>query len=208
MSPEAAEPDSGGDATHVAGGTRVSDVVRDVVALVAPEELLLVDGLAGLDDEAALRRLGRRNGRREPLGFGLGEVAALVTPVVWLALDEAARRIGGAAVEGAAQGARAVLRKVLRRPPAAVPLPELTRDQLTEVHRRVIETAVQRGLGEERALLIADAVVARLALAAPESGTGEPGGPGGPGGPGDPGGPDDPTGPDGHDGGGAAARAR
>ncbi|MEV6036511.1 hypothetical protein AB0L65_35525 [Nonomuraea sp. NPDC052116] len=33
--------------------------------------------------------------RRQTLGFGLGEVAALVTPVVWLAVDHAAQRIVG-----------------------------------------------------------------------------------------------------------------
>ncbi|WP_432932771.1 hypothetical protein ACQPZZ_15860 [Microbispora sp. CA-135349] len=87
------------------------DVVRDVVAEIAPEELVLVDGLAGLDPDAVIRRLGRRGGRREPLGFGLGEVAALVTPVVWLVVEEGARRIGSAAGEGAAKGTKAVLRQ-------------------------------------------------------------------------------------------------
>lgn len=157
---------SNGGSTHRAMATTVVDVVRDVVAKVAPEELPLVDGLAGLDDDAVVRRLSRRGNRREPLGFGLGEIAALVTPVVWLVVDEAARQVGSAAVNDAAKRTKAVLRKLFRRPAAAVVVPDLTREQLAEVRQRVIETAVDHGLGESRARLIADAVTGRLALAA------------------------------------------
>ncbi|MFF4191002.1 hypothetical protein [Nonomuraea sp. NPDC001831] len=167
MNPGTASPGNGGP-TSRAATTRVRDVVRDVVAATAPEELLLVDGLAGLDDGLVIRRLGRRGTRREPLGFGLGEIAALVTPVVWLVIDEAARRAGTAAVDGAAARTKTVLRKVFRRPAAAVFVPDLSRDELAQVHRRVLETAVEHGLDDSRARLIADAVVGRLALAAPE----------------------------------------
>ncbi|MEV6040775.1 hypothetical protein AB0L65_57385 [Nonomuraea sp. NPDC052116] len=153
------------------------DVVRDVVAEIAPQELLLVDGLARLDDDAVIQRLGRRGSRREPLGFGLGEIAALVTPVVWLMVDEAARRVGNVAVDGAAARTRAVLRKIFRRSAAAVFVPDLTREELAEVHQRVVETAVEHGLGDSRARLIADAVVGRLALAAPGDDAQEPDGP-------------------------------
>ncbi|GHG58611.1 hypothetical protein [Streptomyces griseocarneus] len=152
------------------------DVVRDVVAQVAPEELPLVEALARFDDASVVRRLARRGGRREPLGFGLGEIAAMVAPVVWLVVDEAARQLAGAVASRAATGTRTVMRRVLRRPAAPVTVPELTREQLAEIHRRVVESAVQRGLGDKRATAIADAVVTRLALTAP----GAPGAPGAP----------------------------
>src|SRR5437879_4790292 len=77
---------SSGRKTDMTGQVRVRDVVREVVAEIAPTELALVDGLAQFDDATAVRRLRPRGGRREPLGFGLGEILALVTPVVWLAL--------------------------------------------------------------------------------------------------------------------------
>ncbi|MEV0411465.1 hypothetical protein AB0I68_11845 [Streptomyces sp. NPDC050448] len=189
-----------GGRTVTSDGTRVRDVVRDVVAEVAPEELPLVAGLAGFDDATAVRRLGGRGRRRETLGFGLGEVAALVTPVVWLAVDQAAQRIAGAAVDGAASGARSALRKLLRRPAEAVTVPPLTREQLAEVRKSVLETAAQRGLEEVRALTIADAVVARLALAGPEDSGPEPTGPDSPTGPTGPTGPDSQDGPDSPDG--------
>ncbi|MFD5121196.1 hypothetical protein [Streptomyces sp. NPDC058385] len=62
------------------------DVVRDVVVQVAPDEIVLVEGLLLLDDASAVRRLSGR-GRQEPLGFGLAEAAALVTPVVRLVVN-------------------------------------------------------------------------------------------------------------------------
>lgn len=168
-----------------AGGHRVRDVVRDVVAEVAPEEQPLVAGLLRFDDATVVRRLSGRGRRHEPLGFGLGEVAALVTPVVWLAVNQTAQRVVGAALDGAAGRARGALRRLSRRPPETVTVPPLSREQLAMVRQLVLEVAAELHLDEERARAVADAVVARLALAGPESG--------GRGGPADPAGPDDST---------------
>ncbi|MET8546028.1 hypothetical protein ABZW03_36165, partial [Kitasatospora sp. NPDC004799] len=155
-----------GDREAATGGARVRDVVRDVVAESAAEELPLVGWLTRFDDASAVRRLAGRS-RSEPLGFGLGEVAALVTPVVWLALDQVGQRLAGAAVDGAARGLRAGLRKVFRKGSEPVTIPPLTREQLVEVRQSVLESAAQRGMAEDRASAIADAVVARLVLAGP-----------------------------------------
>ncbi|MER7988038.1 hypothetical protein ABTY53_21000 [Streptomyces noursei] len=123
-----------------------------------------MDALAGFDDVTVLQRLRRRSRRPEPLGFGLDEVAVLVTPVVWLVVDQAAKRIADSAVDGASKGAKAVLRKALRRPTASVVVPPLTPAQLGEVRRAVLEMAARRGLAQKRAMAVADAVVARLAV--------------------------------------------
>ncbi|WP_229346880.1 hypothetical protein [Streptomyces sp. UNOB3_S3] len=166
----------GSGATPYDGVTvRVRDVVHDVVAEVAPEELPLVAALVRFDDATVVRRLGRTGGRREPLGFGLGEVVAMAAPVVWLVLDEAGRRMADAVVDAVATRSRAVLRRVLRRPSAPVSLPAaLTPEQLAQIRRRVVETALTRGLGERRAQAIADAVVARLVLPDTEGGAPDP----------------------------------
>lgn len=155
---------SRGGHTGATVGVWVRDVVREVVTETAPEELLLMNDLARFDDAAVVRRLRRRGGRREPLGFGLSEIAALVTPVVWLVLDQMAKKAAGTAVDGMATGAKAVLHAVFRRKSAPVAIPPLTPGQLAEVRKRVLETAAHRGLEQERATAIADAVVARLAL--------------------------------------------
>ncbi|MGI8306004.1 hypothetical protein [Saccharopolyspora hattusasensis] len=150
--------------TDASGGARVRDVVHDVVAEVASDELPLVAGLARSDDATVVRRLSRWGQRREPLGFGLAEIAAMVTPVVWLAVDEVAQRLAGAAVDGAAKGAKGLLGKIFRRKKTPAVVPPLAPEQLAEVRQRVLELAAQRGLEPEHAITIADAVVARLAL--------------------------------------------
>ncbi|MEU5863592.1 hypothetical protein ABZ815_20645 [Nonomuraea sp. NPDC047529] len=158
---DATQAQSGGN-TRSKGPSRVFDIVRDVVAEIAPEELVLVDGLAGLDHNAVRRMLGGRGGQREPLGFALG---ALVTPIVWLGVDEPARRIASAA-ENAARGTKAILRKFMRRPAVDSVMPELTRKQLAEIHQQILRTALTHGLEDGRARQVADAVTGRLALVA------------------------------------------
>lgn len=148
---------------------RVRDVVRDVVAEVAPEESSVIAGLAQFDDAAVVRLLGRKGSRREQLGFGPGEIAVVVTPVVWLVVDQAARQIGSAAADGATVGARSLLRRVLRRRSAEVTVPSLTPDQLVEVHRQVLDAATGRGFERERAEVLADAVMARLMLSSAQA---------------------------------------
>ncbi|MFI9625863.1 hypothetical protein [Streptomyces sp. NPDC052042] len=149
---------------------RVRDLVRDVVTEVAPEELPLMAGLAGFDDVRAVRRLGERDRRQETLGFGLGEVAALVTPVVWLAVDQAAQQIVGTWVNNGISRTGIALRRLLRRPVSEpVAIPPLTREQLVLVRESVLTMAAQRGLESERAAVIADAVVTRLVLVETEA---------------------------------------
>ncbi|MFD5813992.1 hypothetical protein [Streptomyces sp. NPDC127038] len=159
----------------------VRDVVHDVVAQVAREELPLVEGLARFDDDTVGRRLGHREGQRpEPLGFGSDEVTALVTGVVWLTLDQTVRQLGERTADGVVRGAGGLLRRVLRRHTEPATVPPLTPEQLAEVRQRVLEVAARRGLGRERAETVADAVVARLALgtaqAEPPAPQGESGG--------------------------------
>ena len=157
---------------------RVRDLVREVVAGLAPSELPLVDGLFTLDDATAVRRLTGEEQRREPLGFGVGEIAVLITPVVWLALDQAARRFVDIALDNGTRKSTALLRRLFRRRQAPVTMPPLTREQVAEVRRLVLEAAAQRGLPEPRATEIANAVVAGRVLAEPDTpGDDGPGGP-------------------------------
>ncbi|MET8765645.1 hypothetical protein [Streptomyces sp. NPDC004658] len=142
------------------------DVVRDVVGELAPHELILLDALLLVDDDTALRRLARGR-HRDPLGFGLGEAATLLTPVVWMALDEAARQMVSATVASAGRRARPWLRRIRRRPAQPVQsrlLPPLTSEQLEAVRSRVAELAVESGLEREAAEALAERVVARLVL--------------------------------------------
>ncbi|MFJ9678034.1 hypothetical protein ACIRP2_08260 [Streptomyces sp. NPDC101194] len=158
-----------GSETHPSQGRPVRDLVREVVTKLATDELPLLEGLLELDDATAVRRLNGHGQRREPLGFGVGEIAVLVTPVAWLALDQAARRIGDIAMERASRESVGALRRLFRRSRPPVMVPPLTREQLAEVKRLVLETAEQRGLAAAQASEVANAVVAGLILADPSS---------------------------------------
>jgi hypothetical protein len=148
--------------------TTVRAVVRDVVAAVAAEELPLVDELARFDDDTVVGRLVSKRERADPLGFGWGEIAALVTPVVWLTVDQAARRIGTAAGNGAATGMKAVWHRVRGRHAAPRTIVPLTGEQLAQVHEQITTAAARKGLSARRATEIADAVVTRLAVVKPD----------------------------------------
>ncbi|MEU9304793.1 hypothetical protein [Streptomyces sp. NPDC048269] len=155
-----------------AGHQLVRDLVRSAVTELAPEELPLLAGLQRFDDATVVRRPSGRGRRREPLGFGAGEVAVLVTPVVWLVLDQVGQRMVNAALDRTGARVTAALRRLLRRPAAPVTVAPLTREQLAEVRALVCSSAVQRGLSAGRAEVIADAVVTRLTLADAPGGEG------------------------------------
>lgn len=142
----------------------VREVVHDVVADVAPEELPVLAGLDGLDDDEALRRLTRRRRTREPLGFGLNEVATLATAIAWVAVQESVKRIIDPAADGVSRKVGARLRRLFHRPSASTTLPDLTREQLADIRQRVLELAEQYGVDAERATVLADRVVAQLVL--------------------------------------------
>ncbi|WP_229402550.1 hypothetical protein [Micromonospora okii] len=151
----------------------VRDVVRAVVTEAAPRELPLVDGLATYDDETVVRLLRRTGSRREPLGFGWGEAVGLLTPVVWLVLDQVAQRLAGKAVDTTTSRARGLLRRFARGRRAPADIPSLTADELAALRAEVLDLFTRRGLDARAAAELTDTVVRRLGPPADE-------GPGGP----------------------------
>jgi hypothetical protein len=142
----------------------IADVVRDIVAVEAPAELPVVEGLRRLGDDRAVRRLARRRRRREPLGFGLGEVVTLVTPVLWIALDEAVRRGAGDMADGLLALALRLLRRVFRRPAPLRRVEPFTQGQLQFLRRRARELALEYGHERKDAEALAERLVARIVL--------------------------------------------
>ncbi|MEU5211804.1 hypothetical protein [Streptomyces sp. NPDC020742] len=149
----------------------VRQVIKDVVAETAPEELPLLAGLEPLDDTAIDRVLGQRARTREPLGFGLDTVVALVTPVLWTVLSDVARQ----ELQTAASGGLARLKQRLRRhrrprqDEAALTLPPLDRVQAQHVRELVLARCTAAGIDDTRAAAIADGVTVRLLLDEPRS---------------------------------------
>lgn len=144
----------------------VRQVVRDVVAETADEELPLIEGMRDLDDAAVDHALMRRGRSREPLGFGLEMTVALITPVLWAVLAELAKQTLTKVTEGAAPRLQSRVRGLLRRSRDTTPLhlPPLSQEQIVHVREAVLERCTAAGVEGTRALAVADGVAARLAL--------------------------------------------
>jgi hypothetical protein len=143
------------------------ELVRDVVADAAPEELPLIAALDKLSDARVSHRLARGKRRRDPLGFGVGEAVVLMTPIVWTAVQAVVNRVTDSATDSLLRKTHNTLLRLLRRRERPTPLPRFDERQLAEVHRRILEKASAVGLAQKRATMLADGVVARLALAVP-----------------------------------------
>ncbi len=137
---------------------RISALVRAVVERAAPEELPMVDGLSVADDETIVARLTRRPSRDERLGFGVDDVTVLLTPVLYIVLDEALRKIVGDSLGGLGRRLRRISRR--RR---TTPVLDLSPQQITEIAARVTEVARERGVPEEKVERVAEAVAEVLA---------------------------------------------
>ncbi|MGC0318179.1 hypothetical protein [Kitasatospora acidiphila] len=131
----------------------------------------MVEGLLRYSDAEVLARLRRRRQGRDPLGFGIAEVAPLVAPLLWLTLDGARKKLADALVDGAARGSASLWRRLLQRKSKPDVIPALTREQQAMVKQMVLDAAAEAGLSTQKAKRIADGVVAGLALAEPRTTT-------------------------------------
>ncbi|MFC4334176.1 hypothetical protein [Salininema proteolyticum] len=140
----------------------IYDVVRDVVADTAPEELPVVQGLGELREAAVSRRLRRAAPRREPLGFGIGEIAVLIAPVVWVVVEHAAKGATDSLLDRAGKWIGSLFRR------SRTPVPGFTKEQLAEIYQAFLDEARRRKVPDESAIAAADALVRRLAEAPPD----------------------------------------
>jgi hypothetical protein len=151
----------------------VRDLAKKLLRQTAPEELPLLRPASEryfADPEKALRE---RREQQEVLGFGAEAVVALLTPIVLSVatdvLTEFATEIGKVAGSKGVSAIRAALRRLFRLEPASdqaapVEIPPITREQLIMVRQSAFDRAVMLDLPEEKAGLLADAVVGSLAI--------------------------------------------
>lgn len=147
------------------------EAVRGVVAEFAPEELPTFSAVGGLAPGEALRRLANGRRRGDGLEFGVGEAIVVVTPVLCAAIQQVADQAATAAADSLyariVAWVRARRRKRTGDPAApAAPTPRFGAAELVAVRREVVERAVRTGMHPDRAELLADSVVGRLALMA------------------------------------------
>jgi hypothetical protein len=141
------------------------------VRKIAPEELPSFDVVAAPyleNPRQAERRL--RQAHDDPLGFGLGDIVAMATPVIALVsgsvITAVSDSVGRAVRDGTTNAVRKAWRKVRGKPvpPLELPSTQLTAAQLAEVRQIALERALSLGMKRQKAEALADAVVAALVL--------------------------------------------
>lgn len=149
----------------------VTQVARDLVAGVAPEELPLFGVTSAVyleDPKGALKASGERE---EMLGFGVGEAVVLLTPIALAVSADVLRYLRDQMSKSMASQASGVIddlvSRLFKRVRAEKPNddhpPPLSREQLVEVRRLAFEKARAMRLSKERADLLADSMVGSLA---------------------------------------------
>lgn len=162
-----ADSGTGTDDGRPRGG--IFEVVLEVVMRVAPEEQPALRALAGLPQDRIGQVLAHGTRRDDPLGFGMGEVAVVVTPIVWATVQQVVNQAATSAVDGAGSRIRAWVRRRLHRDGrTTAPLPHFDPAQLDTVRSLVLEQAARAGMDHDRAELLAFRLVERLS--ASESG--------------------------------------
>lgn len=160
--------------TDIENKELIHELARDVITQIAPQELPLFRAHSEAYFKDPQNALQSQSAKDELLGFGVGEAVVLLTPIALATLNEVVMFVGGevkksAQGEGAAwiQQAIKALFKKFRQPevddkkmPAA-----LTPEQLTQVRKIAFNKARQLKLSEDRAKILADAVVGSLATA-------------------------------------------
>jgi hypothetical protein len=164
----------------------VTDLSRDLVAQIAPEELPLFRTISEEYSKNPARTLRVHQGKDEDLGFGLSEATVLVTPIVLdvvkavikYLVGEIKKSIQKESPEATESRIKLLFKKFAiskdkrePKPPVETapsqPLqqpPGLTTEQLRQVHRLAFEKARQLSLTENQAGLLADSIVGSLTI--------------------------------------------
>lgn len=151
----------------------VADAAREIVARAAPQELPLFRATSEAYFADPEKALAERQPKDEMLGFGIEAAALLLTPVI----IDVVRRVAVALVNSAGdavekEGSEAVggfVHKLFHRGEGAgggeakADVPDLSPEQLQEVREIAYSRALELEVPEDRAGLLADAVVGSLA---------------------------------------------
>ena len=151
----------------------VAEVGRDLVAQMAPAELILyrAKSEAFFQD----RQTGHKKAKQkdEMLGLGTAETVAFLTPVILEALYAVVKIIGAEAAKRLGRDAgdllSSAIRKLFKRSAPAgaksVEISGLTPEQLAQAHAAAVAAVLKWDRSPDQAGQIADVIVANLAMA-------------------------------------------
>ncbi len=150
----------------------ITELARDVVSQIAPQELPLLRANSEAYFKDPQKALQSQPAKDEMLGFGAGDAVVMLTPIVLATLNEVVIFVGAevkksAQGEGAAwiqQAIKALFNK-FRQPEAdhKKKAAALTAEQLAQVRKIAFNKARQLKLSEDRAKILAEAIVGNLA---------------------------------------------
>ncbi len=149
----------------------VADAAREILARTAPQEMPLFRATSEAYFADPEKALANRKPKDEMLGFGIEAAALLLTPVVIdvtrrvvlfliAQFGDAVKEESGAAVDGFVHD---LFHRGEGDGEAKEDVPDLTPEQLDEVREIAYSRALELDVPEDRAGLLADAVVGRLA---------------------------------------------
>lgn len=155
---------------NAAGAILVTDVARDVLSEIAPEEMPIFAAAsrAYFADPAAARQ--QLRSRDNVLGFGVEALTVVVTPAVLLILSEVFDFLTGVAAKATEEGLTKeipqIIKAMFRKFHSSEPdIPSvLTREQIGLIHSNVLLAAKKLRLPAEKAQSLANAVTAQLVL--------------------------------------------
>jgi hypothetical protein len=148
----------------------VADAAREIVARAAPQEMPLFRATSEAYFADPEKALAERKPKDEMLGFGIEAAALLLTPVIIDVTRRVAlvlvRQFGDAVEKESGEAVGGFVHKLFQRGKGgaeAKDVPELTSEQLQEVREVAYSRALELDVPEDRAGLLADAVVGSLA---------------------------------------------
>jgi hypothetical protein len=156
--------------TNVAQNQLIAELARDLVSQVAPQELPLyrVASEAYFKNPAKIQA--GQTGQDEMLGFGPGEAAAFLTPVILATLSAVITFLAGEVKKSLKEEAGGLVNEAVKqmftifRQKEKESPPSLTPAQLAQVRAIVLKQANVYKLSESRSKLLADAIVGKLAI--------------------------------------------
>lgn len=156
----------------------VSELARDVVARAAPEELPMFTAMRETYFRDPEKALAQQGSEEQALGFGMAAAAQLLTPLVLKVVSEVVRFVAEQFTQQMKEEGKSTLRPRFKRffrwlkgvfglaeTEAPLSPPRLTQAQLQQVYDLALQKALQAALSKEKARLLADSLVGRLALA-------------------------------------------
>lgn len=148
----------------------VTDVAREWLAEVAPQERALFRSISEAYFQNPDKVISEQAGKDELLGFGAAEAATLITPIL-LAMSSEVLKYLFAEAQKAMQNestnlinekVKSWFNKFRQKEDKKSP-PPLTSEQLEQVRKIAVKKAQQLKLSEKNSKLLADAIVGSLA---------------------------------------------